>query len=733
MAAGWKSSGTSSLQHRAKDIKSNGRTKAEKKLFKQTQPSIPVSVLTIDSSPSESEDDNLAVADLSPTTSNRGIELNGKPSKREVNNRFGSGRRPLRSRPVRGSILQKESFQGHRHQESKPGLIARSTGPSLNNEALRPSRSPLSHISNALLSIEKHKMQLAGLDNSLPRPYISSQVRKDIEGGLAVLNSKNGYRKWNKQGLLNLQDPVFHVDFCDEEIEYLIKVVKSVIGETISSLPNPDLRMSIKHLMTNHKGKIPLILRAIVYNDKNGLGQGYEKGLELVRNRTDKAITAFLKDAADGLVPKGNSMVYFHMQPKAPQDWLSVSSKSINSILRHRETWGMHRNPRGIRSFKAGILNAIEDEFSHEVEWTDCSGDIATISWIPGNGFFCGATCHSDEHNMQYNKPGNLLIGSVNKRTLHSISGHQIVRPLVAKGENSRASMRGTQDPWMYCSVTSTAYSYDNQKCFTGSYDQTVKVWNVTEDLSSMELCGIWEHAGNVNFVVTSPHHGMIATAADVSENAVRVYHFNSEDISASLFDTYGQSLQPHFGGNTWAYFPATMQWGSAPMVSHLLLIGFSPRSFNCQDTDIPEDKSNTGELCLWNAREKSQIPITTARTQNVFEVIWHPSQPIFVSATSPTGEREDRVRTQLRIFGQSESGTFCHMKTLDCPAVDINEITIMYNLPISLFWNHANIGARPNSSIECYVTASCTDGNTYVWDSAQGDRPIHVLPHGRK
>jgi hypothetical protein len=31
-----------------------------------------------------------------------------------------------------------------------------------------------------------------------------------------------------------------------------------------------------------------------------------------------------------------------------------------------------------------------------------------------------------------------------------------------------------------------------------------------------------------------------------------------------------------------------------------------------------------------------------------------------------------------------------------------------------------------------CYVTASCTDGCTYVWDSAEeDDLPIHVLRHG--
>jgi hypothetical protein len=38
---------------------------------------------------------------------------------------------------------------------------------------------------------------------------------------------------------------------------------------------------------------------------------------------------------------------------------------------------------------------------------------------------------------------------------------------------------------------------------------------------------------------------------------------------------------------------------------------------------------------------------------------------------------------------------------------------------------------SRPNSFTYCYVTAGCTDGNTYVWDTARGDKPIHILRHG--
>jgi hypothetical protein len=40
------------------------------------------------------------------------------------------------------------------------------------------------------------------------------------------------------------------------------------------------------------------------------------------------------------------------------------------------------------------------------------------------------------------------------------------------------------------------------------------------------------------------------------------------------------------------------------------------------------------------------------------------------------------------------------------------------------------NIDHRPNSRVNSYVTASCTDDNTYVWDSALSDKPLHILRH---
>jgi hypothetical protein len=512
-------------------------------------------------------------------------------------------------------------------------------------------------------------LRLAGLDERVSRPYLSWKYRQDIERGLTLIQTKQESRAAVSEAeLFALQGSTLHVDFCQDEIECMIPVIESVTGR--ACLDPISWMESIENLMLGCEKIIPKVVAALIAAERT-------PGSRTLRNRTNTAIAAFLHDAAGGLLSTRPEIRRVELSAMSSTN-SEVPPDSIKSILQQREIWGRRRSPRPWRAFKAQLLNGIEDDFIRKAEWTDCAGDIATVTWIDGDRFFCGATTHSDEHNMQYNKPGNLLVGTAVEKTLKSVSGHQIVRPIVTKGDNSLESMRGTQDPWMYCSVTSTAYSHDNRKCFTGSYDQTVKVWDIADDGSSMTLCGTWSHSGNVNFVVASRNHSLVATAADVREDAVRVYHFDPSNITASAFNIYEASVQRHNSSDTWAYFPSTMQWGISPSVSHLLLVGYSPRSFNCHDEDIPEDRLNTGELCLWDSRDGSRIPITSARTQNVFEVAWHPTQPIFVAATSPAGLFEDWVKTQLRVFEQKACGSFSHVKTLDCPALDINEITIM-------------------------------------------------------
>jgi len=541
------------------------------------------------------------------------------------------------------------------------------------------------------------------------RPYLCFADREYVKRGLGT--TKIGRSK-------EMIDCVFHVDFSLAELESVDKIIKSIIDDIQQHEPITSAGQ-LTSLLRDNRLQIDQVYKNLKVAARANGSDGEQQALT---HRDNESIYAFVQDAFAGRLHRQPQVLRIgsrqkHRLPAVPH---------LSTLLRERETWGMipQRLYRGLQSFEVEIYSYLEDTLTRKCEWMDCSGDISAISWTSDDTFICGATAHSDYHNMQYNKPGNLGVGSCSLATLRSVPDHRIPRPVIGSAENNENSleaMRQTQDRWLYTSVVSTSYSEFSGFTFTASFDQTVKVWKGSDQGASMNLIGTWEHDGKVNFVVTSMWHGKVATASDVSNNAVRLYDIDQADVSESGFKTFSgdrakeQAMELE-RNDTWAYFPATIAWGIAPSVQNILLVGYSPRSISGHEMDIPEDKRNSGELCLWDT-EGERLRITSAHLQNVFEVIWHQTQPIFLAATSPCGTYEPAVtKTQVRLFAQNEFGVFLQVKTLDCGASDINELTVM-----------------PNGNIQCYVTASCTDGNTYVWDTAQGDRPIHTLGHGGK
>ncbi|KAK3683603.1 hypothetical protein B0T22DRAFT_468351 [Podospora appendiculata] len=536
------------------------------------------------------------------------------------------------------------------------------------------------------------------------RPYVSAGDRESIVSGAGKLMRLDSSV---------LQTPAtFHVDFTPSEI----KSVRALVRQALGLAPREKRRDILKDLykvLKKHQSQKSAILDAIE-------AQGQLPG----RGRVE--LNEFFTDVITQRTSKDPSVLTLERDEYDRQGDLARTSR-INSLLLAREITGHNgfslRRPQNyINEFRRGL----EDGLELRSEWTNCAGDISTIVWVSNDGFICGTTEHSDSHNQQYNKEGNLALGSCSSGTLRAYPDHRIVRPIVQKGENSTDAMRRSQSPWLYSSVVSSDYDTAHDRAYTSGFDRSVKIWKVEQSGSSMSLLGSWQHGGNVNFVAASKHYsGMVATAADVATDAVRIYNIQPDSISGSAYRSYSCSRVTDEHGNTvstdkWAYFPATMQWGLADEVKHLLLVGYSPRSRTTDDFDIPEDRRDSGELCLWDGLTGERWRITSATTQNVFEVLWHPSQPSFIAATSPLGlDLDDGTRTQIRIFRPSDNAeyggrAFSPVKILDCRAIDINELTIM-----------------PNSYSYCYVTAGCTDGRAYVWDTSQGDKPIHVLNHG--
>ncbi|RCI16190.1 hypothetical protein L249_3249 [Ophiocordyceps polyrhachis-furcata BCC 54312] len=495
---------------------------------------------------------------------------------------------------------------------------------------------------------------------------------------------------------------VYHVDFSADEVARILAHLSRVF--IVDDLP-PTIRCLAALCFRHH---VPSLV-----------GQ-------LLPRRNAQDVHNFCSDLKAGRAtdPQQARTLSLHKEARggrSPNDGRLEARQSsrISSLLLAREFEGNagFGRMRRYENFQNELNKAREDSLAVVAEYTNCAGDISTMSWVSDNTVLCGTTAHSDAHNQQYNKPGNLVLGSVAGGVLLALSDHRIPRPRVEKGENATEAMRQSQDPWLYCSVVSSDYDPNRRWAYTSSFDWTVKVWQVSD--TTVSCIATWLHGGNVNFVAAArDDSGLVASAADVPSQAVRVYRVRDDDVDASPYQAVSCTRTDADGSASWAYFPATMQWGRAPGSTKLLAVGYSPRG-RTGDHDIPEEKRNTGEIMLWDAERGHRVPVLTATTSNVFEISWHPTLQRFIAATSRSGPpvESQAVRTQIRIFQRDRDrvdGAYSEFQKLDCTAADINELTVM-----------------PNSVRHAYITAGCTDGNVYVWDTAQGDDPIHILRHG--
>lgn len=552
------------------------------------------------------------------------------------------------------------------------------------------------------------------------RPYLPPSERKAIAAGLCSNKAASLARG-------TLQEPyTYHVDFSDEEIEYVRQQARAFV--TLPRPPKDPVRELAKVLR-----RMPEIVRLL------------PKEIELkgpVSGRDERDLYWFLADVNQRSVAS-RPRIYTLRRDTFDSARPTAHASRTFSLLFKRELEGRSLFGRrgNIGTIKDELNRVREDGMELRQEWTDCAGDIITISWVSDTNFICGTTEHSDSHNQQYNKPGNLLLCSTAAGTLRAFPDHRIPRPNVANGENSTEEMRQSQDPWLYASVVSSDYDRHYDLGYTSSFDHTVKVWKVDESGGSMTALGTWQHGAKVNFVVvctTNPQ--FVATAADTQSHAVRVYQVNPADVSSSRYRVFGGRIGGPEGqpgeSDGWAYYPATIQFGKSRESAHHLLVGYSPRADSADDNDIPEDKRNTGVMRMFNFMTGNEVSLGIPMAQNVFEVMWHPTQPIFIVATSVgMNKAEHNVRTQVRVFALSDrAGSaisalrpennaatmsasaefYGFIQILDCYSLDINELTI-----------------KPNSPECFYVTAAATDGKVYVWDTAQGNRPVHILYHG--
>ena len=338
-------------------------------------------------------------------------------------------------------------------------------------------------------------------------------------------------------------------------------------------------------------------------------------------------------------------------------------------------------------------------------------GDVTCLAWDSSGKYFAASSIAiSDDRSMQYNSNLNLLAGDAEKGILQELPEHHIPRPVIGPESgnvNSLHAMRESQDPRLFMTVASVAFSPNGKRLYSGGGDRKVRVYRMDQDVSNVRCRYEIEHPAPVD-ILSVGRHGLLASACHVTTDGnVRVF-----DCQKKTFDLR-HSFSPGRAdaGSSLPLFPSALRWGAAAQHSSLLLAGFSSDTVN-------EARSIAGETALWNAETGQRLPLS-AVTRNVFDLAWNPSPSpastaFAVASVPPYGKSYKGKQSVVHLYAP-EQDRAKHVLELECPAFDINDLVYC-----------------PHD--DNLIAAGATDGKVYIWDkrfTGRNQLPLHSLAHG--
>ncbi|KXT01039.1 hypothetical protein AC578_4438 [Pseudocercospora eumusae] len=396
----------------------------------------------------------------------------------------------------------------------------------------------------------------------------------------------------------------------------------------------------------------------------------------------------------------------------------SAHPKSLTQLLRQRETGGT----TGRRSWTSSrclvpdeLKNHALNDYTLQKFHHGTSGDVVGLSWSPSGKYFAaGSIAITDAQSQQYNMGRNLLVGDNERGELQELPDHHVPRPIIDEANNVNAlrSMQQSQDPRLFMTVTSTAFSQMQDYepwLFTAGTDKMLRKYAIKDcagepsSIAKTKVNYAIEHSAAVDLLAMHPD-GLVATGCHAAADSIQVFDCGPQDYQCTFTGSPNRSdLQ-----TSAAIFPSALKWGEHPVHRRFLLAGFSG----------DEDKQLAGETAVWNVEYGRREEII-GTTRNVFDVAWNPcpssaSVAFGVASNSSSVNVGRGMRTAIQCFAPLDTG-IRRVITWECPALDINDL---------VFCPHD----------DNIVAAGATNGKVYIWDkrwAGQHQKPWHTLSHG--
>ncbi|KAL4903536.1 hypothetical protein BDW74DRAFT_156585 [Aspergillus multicolor] len=313
--------------------------------------------------------------------------------------------------------------------------------------------------------------------------------------------------------------------------------------------------------------------------------------------------------------------------------------------------------------------------------WKGASNDVVSLAWSPdGTKFAAGATAQCDEHMMAYNRKNNLMFGNLVTNELHELPDHSIKRPNISV----------LNDACLYMSVTAVQWFKDT--LYTASYDNTVKLWD-----TSRGRPGCYKTLEHDSKVVVMARSNFTENLLAIGTQTIGYWNVDQAQYAALELPR----TRSRKAGDV-ELVPTSIAWGSTHATKDYLLAGMSERE---------DGVAQHGLLAAYRVRESTIIPeYFSPSSQNVFDITWHPVLPMFAIACTAGQQASRGTQSTVNLYEPLSRKT--RVMELECPALDMNEVVFC-----------------PRNTN--YISASCTDGITYVWDRRNPDEILHRLRHG--